>query len=399
MNRYFKKDYLIKVLIIVSIFTIAIVGFSVLNDLSGDFLGKVSQALKSVIYPFSIALILSFIVEPLARIIDRKTFLNRTLSIMSAIFLGIIAVVGILSFTIAFIIVQLDNILALLLTALDDDTVEYLLSQVETFINSWSSSINTEELFNQIQEGNLKLSDIAGFFTASFRAVFNFASSFTHVLFTIVLTPVFMYFLIRDRTKIFTSIISIFPKHWQPHLRSLGEDSHNVIKGYFTGHGLVMLFITIFFIITYSIMALFIPNFTLLHALLFAIIMGLFSILPYLGVWISMAMPVVMLTTLHLDHGEDTNVYLVGIALIFILNIVEEIIESSLVQPNVFSKHVHIHPLAVLSSFIFFGGVFGLVGFILAVPIAGIIKATYQHFKYPEKDLEKPKASAAKKNT
>lgn len=399
MNRFFKKDYLIKVLIIVSIFSIAVIGFSVLNELSGDFLGKVSQALKSVIYPFSIALILSFIVEPLARIIDKKTFLNRTLSIMSAIFLGIIAVVGILSFTIAFIIVQLDNILAILINALDDNTIEYLLEQVEVFVNSWSSSINTAELFSQIQSGNLKLADIGGFFTASFTAIVNFASSFTHVLFTIVLTPVFMYFLIRDRTKIFTSIVSIFPASWQPHLKALGEDSHSVIKGYFTGHGLVMLFITIFFIVSYSIMAFFIPDFTILHALLFAIIMGLFSILPYLGVWISMAMPIVMLTMLHLNRGEDTNIYLVGIALIFILNIVEEIIESSLVQPNVFSKHVHIHPLAVLSSFIFFGGVFGLVGFILAVPIAGIIKATYQHFKYPKRAIEAAKSSESEKTT
>ncbi|MGM0436368.1 MAG: AI-2E family transporter [Bacillota bacterium] len=399
MNRYFNKDYLIKVLIIVSIVSIGLIGFSVLNALSGDFLGKVSQALKSVIYPFSIALILSFIVEPLARIIDKRSFLNRTLSIMTAIFLGIIAVVGILSFTIAFILVQLDNILTTLISTLDDGTVEYLLEQVETFVNSWSASINTEDLFKQIQSGNLKLADIGGFFTASFRAIFNFASSITHVLFTIVLTPVFMYFLIRDRTKIFTSIVSIFPATWQPHLKALGEDSHSVIKGYFTGHGLVMLFITVFFIISYSVMAIIIPNFTLLHALLFAIIMGLFSILPYLGVWFSMAMPVVMLTMLHLDHGEDTNIYIIGIALIFLLNIVEEIIESSLVQPNVFSKHVHIHPLAVLSSFIFFGGVFGLVGFILAVPIAGIIKATYQHFKYPKRAIEATKSNGTEKTT
>jgi putative permease len=268
------------------------------------------------------------------------------------------------------------------------------LEQVETFITSWSASINTEELFNQLQSGNLRLGDIGDFFSASFTAVINFASSFTHVMFTIVLTPVFMYFLIRDRTKIFTSIISMFPSTWVPHLRALGENSNRVIKGYFMGHGLVMLFITLFFIISYTIMAIFIPNFTILHALLFAVIMGLFSILPYLGVWLSMAMPIVMLSMLHLTHGADTSIYLIGIALIFILNILEEIIESTLVQPNIFSKHVHIHPLAVLSSFIFFGGVFGLVGFILAVPIAGIIKATYQHFKYNQVSINKNEPSS-----
>ncbi len=382
MNSNLSKERLIKILLIVAIFTVALIGFNILNTLGGDFLSRVANAFRSVLYPFSIALILSFIVEPIAVMIDKKTFFNRTLSIITAIGIGILFVLTVLSFTVAFIVVQLDNILTILLSTLDSGIIEAILTQINVLIESWSHSINTQDLFELFQSGNFSLADISLFVVAAFEFLMNFTISLTHTIFTIVLTPVFMYFLIKDRSKIFAGMVSIFPKHWQPHLQALGDDSYKVIKGYFTGHGLVMLFITGFFIVTYSLMAIFIPNFSLYHALLFAIIMGLFSILPYLGVWISMAMPIVLLTTLHLEHGEGTYIYLIGIVMIFVLNIIEEIFESSLVQPNVFSRHVHIHPLAVLSSFIFFGGIFGLVGFILAVPIAGIIKAAYEHFKY-----------------
>ncbi len=393
MYRLHDKDWLLRILLIVSIITVSVVGFAALRDLSGNFFYRISNAMKSVLYPFSIALILSFVVGPLSRLIDRKTFLNRTLSIITAITLGIIAVLTILSVTVAFVIVQLNEILSTLIGMLDSDGLSGILSQIESVISSWSTTINTEELFRQIQEGTFSLNELTGFIRAAFSAAVNFTTSLTHTLFTIVLTPVFMFFLIRDRDRIFRGIVGIFPASMQPHLYALGKRSHTVINGYFIGHGLVMLFITIFFIITYAVLSLFIPNFTLLHALLFAIVMGLFSIIPYLGVWFSMAMPIVMLTMLHMNHGQDTNIYLFGIVMIFVLNIVEEIIESSIIQPNVFSRHVHIHPLAVLSSFIFFGGIFGLVGFILAVPIAGIIKAVYRHFTDDELSDESPGSS------
>jgi predicted PurR-regulated permease PerM len=96
-----------------------------------------------------------------------------------------------------------------------------------------------------------------------------------------------------------------------------------------------------------------------------------------------MAAPIVYLTTLHLEYGgpNDNNIYLIGIIAVLIANFIQAVLESSVIQPAVFSKQVHIHPLAVLSSFIFFGGIFGLPGFLLAIPIAGTIKVVILYYK------------------
>ncbi|MFP4078785.1 MAG: hypothetical protein ACLFUQ_06555, partial [Candidatus Izemoplasmataceae bacterium] len=135
MHSLFQKDVLIKALLMVATITVALVGIEALQSLSGDFLDKLVAAIKSVLYPFSIALILSFIVGPIAEFIDRKTFLNRTLSIISAIVLGILMVAGVLALTIAFIIVQLDNILSILLSSLESGTIREILRDILRIIN------------------------------------------------------------------------------------------------------------------------------------------------------------------------------------------------------------------------------------------------------------------------
>jgi len=380
MKKYFSKEQLIYALLVVSIITIVIIGIQAFEGLADGLVGNVSTAAKSVIIPFSLAFFLSFIINPLAVLLERKTFLNRTLSIIIAIAIGIIFIVTILGLTVSFIVIQLTSIISGLIENVDQTTISAFLNSVLDFINQITQPEAIESFFNEFNFSEFSFSEIGGFISSFFVGAANISSSAFHLVFTVILTPVFMYYLIKDRYLIFNSIANAFPKGINKHLKVLGPETDKVIRGYFLGHGLVMIFITVFFMITYSIMAIFIPNFNIFYALLFALVMGIFSILPYLGVWISMSMPIVMFLTLHLEHGDSTYIYLVGIALIFILNIVEEILESSLVQPNVFSKQVHIHPLAVLSSFIFFGGVFGLVGFILAVPIAGMIKVTFRYF-------------------
>ena len=65
---------------------------------------------------------------------------------------------------------------------------------------------------------------------------------------------------------------------------------------------------------------------------------------------------------------------------VVILQLVEQALEGSIIQPNVLGKQVHIHPLAVLSALLFFGGVFGFAGVLLAVPMTGTIKASLDYF-------------------
>ena len=120
------------------------------------------------------------------------------------------------------------------------------------------------------------------------------------------------------------------------------------------------------------------------NAILIGFLGGLMNIIPYLGAWIGLAIPIVFLFTMHLEvlqTNETKIIYIVAIIIILVLQIVEQAVESSIVSPLVLGNKVQIHPLLVLSSLIFFGGIFGFVGVLLAVPLAATIKSSLEYFR------------------
>jgi len=401
MKNFFTKDRLYKILLIVSILTVALIGIRTLGALSSNLYSTLGGALRSVVLPFAIAFLLSFLLRPLARLIEEKTNLSTNISVIISMVIGILFVIGILSITMIFIVSQLVTVTVKLIDLLDNETFRSLIQSVITFVEQNINMDSFEDAFNRFQSIGITPETVFGLFGALLGGIRSVASTFVNVGFVIIMTPVFMFYLIRDREQVFNGILNAFPKKSQKHIKELGQRSDGVIRGYFVGWGFVMLFITIFFMITYSILSFFVPGFNIGYAILFALIMGVFSIIPYLGVWISMAMPIVLFLTLHFESADPGLTYIIAIAMILVLNIVEEIIESTLVQPNVYSKQVRIHPLAVLSSFIFFGAIFGLVGVILAVPIAGTIKVTIQYFRSLNQDEtndQKPSKTKEKEN-
>ena len=394
MRDWTSKESLIRILLIVSIATITIIGINALSDFSSGLFGTIGNAAMTVIMPFSIAFLLSFIINPLSGIIQDKLKFNRTLSIVIAIFIGIVFIVFILAMTITFIVTQIMSISQTLIDNIDNEALQGFLDSVNQMVYQYVNFDNFDETLEELERQGITIEVLTTWLRDTAGFIVSFASSAISVGFTVILTPVFMYYLIKDRTRVFQGIASVFPSRIRRHIKALGVRSDGVIRSYFIGHGLVMSFITLFFIVTYSILSFFVPNFNIGYAILFAVIMGLFSIIPYIGVWISMSMPIALFATEHIKSDETTYIYIIAIIMIFVLNIIEEILESTIVQPNIFSHQVRIHPLAVLSSFLFFGALFGLVGVILAVPIAGTIKVTYNYFK----DLNRSKETQSRQS-
>ncbi|NCU32051.1 MAG: AI-2E family transporter, partial [Candidatus Moranbacteria bacterium] len=147
------------------------------------------------------------------------------------------------------------------------------------------------------------------------------------------------------------------------------------------------------FSVTLSILSLFAPGFLVGYAIAFGLISGLMTIIPYIGAWLSFFIPLIFLLTKQFEsqyHGINTNIYLIAMIVVIIIYLLEQLLEGSIVQPYVMNKQVHIHPLVVISSLIFFGGIFGFIGVLLAVPIAGLLRA---FFKYIH-ELNEPKKIA-----
>lgn len=404
MNKnWLSKEKLIHYLLIVSIVVIGVIGLYVLNLLANDAWENVSNAVKSVLIPFVIAFFLSFIIGPLARLIEHKLKFNENLSIIFAILIGILFILGIIILLIFFFVSQMSSVINSLIGLVDNTTISDILIQINIALSDYIQNTNISSIIDEILNNGATIDRVVNVIGTVLLSISNITANFFSALMIIVLTPVFLFYLIKEKELIFTTIAKIFPKKLRVHVTELGKLSSNVIKNYFRGHGIMMFLIFIYFSITFSVLSIFVPEFSIWMALIFALFMGLFNIVPYLGAWISLALPIIFLLTKHLETFQEptaTNIYFIAILLVLAIHIIEQVFESNIVQPIVVGKQVHIHPLAVISSLIFFGGIFGFVGVLLAVPLAGTIKATLIYIrKLDQKDNVKEKPKETKNNS
>lgn len=383
MNKpWLTKEKLIHYLLIVSLITITIVGLYFLQLLTKNSLIRVYYAVNSVLIPFIIAFFLSFIIGPLSLFIHQKLKIKRGFAIIIAIFIGIIFILGVLGIAIYFIVTQMSSILDSLLTYIDNESLSGVIQDIMNAIMAYFESSDITDLITEMTQNGASIERILGLAGSILVTLSGFAPSLFGIIMIFVLTPVFMFYLIREKEYIFSNIAKVAPKKIRPHVIELGKRSDVVIRNYFKGQGLMMLIIFLFFGITLSILSLFVPAFPVYYALIFATLMGLFNIIPYLGAWLGVMAPLVFLLTKHLELqlNGGGNIFLIAMVVVVILQLIEQVLEGSIIQPNVLGKQVHIHPLAVLSALLFFGGVFGFAGVLLAVPMTGTIKASLDYF-------------------
>ena len=105
------------------------------------------------------------------------------------------------------------------------------------------------------------------------------------------------------------------------------------------------------------------------YALLFGVIAGLLNIIPYVGVLIGSALPV-LYALLTMDHWG----YAVGVLGICIFS---QTLESNLITPKITGSSVQLNPLAAFLSLLIGGMIWGIVGMVLAILIAGVLKAIF----------------------
>jgi putative permease len=379
-----KKDRLIKILIIVSITVLSLLGIYVLKLLAGQAMVNISNAFRSIVIPFSIAFFLSFIISPLARLIEKKLHLKRNLSIIISIFLGLILILGLFLIVIINLFSQATSIFDSLVQLLDANWITSIIESIGAFFETYLNSTEITNLINELTTNGVSADKIFDLFGQFIAFISNLTASIFQALMILILTPVFLFYLIKEKTYIFTGIKSVFPVKIQPHLEALGLRTETSVKNYLKGQGIMIGLIAIYFMISLSILSFFVPDFGVEMAILFGLLMGIFNIIPYLGAWIGLTIPILFLFTKYLEvaqTNESQVIYIVAIIIILILQVVEQAIESSVVSPLILGNKVQLHPLLVLSSLIFFGGIFGFVGVLLAVPLAATLKSSLEYFR------------------
>ena len=108
------------------------------------------------------------------------------------------------------------------------------------------------------------------------------------------------------------------------------------------------------------------------YYMLIGLFAGLANMIPYVG---PMAGAVTAALVVLFSAGSSQQILLVVVAFLTV-----QLLDNVLVQPLVVAKSVDLHPLIIIFAVIIGGQFFGILGMLLAVPTAGIIKVLGSEF-------------------
>lgn len=188
-------------------------------------------------------------------------------------------------------------------------------------------------------------------------------SAFELVAYTIT-TIALAFYLIADRERVRGFLYALIPRHYHVRTARLMLALETIVGGYMRGQALTSALIGGF---TYVLLlVLHVPN-----ALILAILAGFTDLIPYIGPVLATAAPVLF----ALSRGVP-----VAIIVLVALVIYEEL-ESRLIIPRVYGKTLRLSPVAVTIALLAGGKLFGIIGALLALPIAAGIRATVEELR------------------
>lgn len=103
------------------------------------------------------------------------------------------------------------------------------------------------------------------------------------------------------------------------------------------------------------------------YALLLGLFTGLSVLIPYLGAG-AMAIPVAVIAYFQWGWSSRFGWTLTSYTII-------QILDGNVLAPLLFSEVVNLHPIAIVSAVLFFGGMYGFWGVFFAIPLATVVQS------------------------
>lgn len=192
----------------------------------------------------------------------------------------------------------------------------------------------------------------------------SYAQSAFELVAYMVTTIALAFYLIADRERVRGFLYALIPRRYHVRTARLLLALETIVGGYMRGQALTSALIGGF---TYVLLiVLHVPN-----ALILAILAGLTDLIPYVGPVLATAAPVLF----ALSKGVP-----VAIIVLVALVLYEEL-ESRLIIPRVYGKTLRLSPVAVTIALLAGGKLFGIIGALLALPIAAAIRATVEELR------------------
>ncbi len=181
---------------------------------------------------------------------------------------------------------------------------------------------------------------------------------FDVVIFLIIL-PIVTFFLLASWHEMIATVDGLLPRRQAAAIRRLARDMDTVLGGFVRGQFIVALMMTVYYSAGLTATG-------LSYALAVGVVAGIGTLVPIVGATVGALLAVgIALFQFWGDWGAIllvAGVYFGG-----------QLIESNIITPRLVGHHVNLHPVWLLLAFSVFATLFGLIGVLVAVPVAAVL--------------------------
>ncbi|NIT59081.1 MAG: AI-2E family transporter [Aliifodinibius sp.] len=305
-----------------------------------------------------VAMIFSYILDPLVNRMQ-SAGMNRTFSItLTLSALGLILV-----WISTNVIPIVANQMVELASQLNMENIQSITQKIEGRLSQKFSFIPDKFLSTNISSVLQELFDVGEIPSA----VSNIIGIFTNIFSAALIIPFATFFFLKDGTKIRRDILKLVPNKYFETTLSLIDKIESRLGLYFRGVMLQSLIIAFTSWVGLSIVG-------LNNSLSVGIAVGIANTIPYFGPIIGYILSIVV------SIIEIGNFSLVLPCILAILAV--QILDNVVLQPLIFSRSADIHPVAILFIIMIGAETAGILGMLIAVPIATIIKITFNQISW-----------------
>lgn len=315
--------------------------------------------LSEIILILFYSIIFSYVLNPVINYLERKG-IKRALAILIIYLTIIIIIVFIIMAILPKLVDEFENLIDIIPIYIDGiykvfselylkytSKIETLPKEFNKITNIFSQNLNKIEncILSLLQENTENI----------MKKMMNSLKLF--------LVPIISFYLIKDKEYFKNLISNIIPLKYKEDLLKLSKEIDLSLLNFIKCQIITSVIVGIL-----SIIALLLLN--IRFSILIGITISLFEIIPYFGPFVGIVLTIIFGLTESLSKAFWGVIALLTI----------QQIENNIISPKIVGQSVGLHPLIVIIAVIIGGGYFGVLGMILAIPLASISKILFLFF-------------------
>ena len=309
--------------------------------------------LREILLPFVAGMVLAYLLDPLANRLERWG-MNRLVATLTIIATFIVAVTTLILLTAPVIVREMAYFI--------DETPRYL-RQLQALATDpqrpWLHKIVAEGFGTAEKSFNEIASLGASWFSDALRSAWSGGRTLISVLSLLIVMPIIACYLIYDWQRMIAVVDNWVPPVHRPTVRALAKEIDDTIGGFVRGQSALCLILGVFYAL--ALWAIGLP-----HGFLIGFSAGLISFIPYLGSLTGL----IVATCIAVAKFWPSWKLIAVVPAIFVVG---QSLADYVLSPYLVGRRVNLNPVWLMFALFAFGYLFGIVGLLIAVPLAAAI--------------------------